>query len=148
MARKHRSASALLASKDRSRTRRGGPSVDTLIHELRVQAEEISAQNALLLRVQDQLEEARDRYADLYDLAPIGYLSLDQRGTILDVNLVGAELLGSNRAFLTNLPLYSVIAEADRRPLKLFLDRTEDGTALPMEIEVRSRRTPPRVLRL
>src|SRR5215212_11701113 len=66
--------------------------VRELIHELQVYSEEITVQNEQLLKAQSELEEARDRFADLYDFAPIGYLSLDENGIITEINLSGAAL--------------------------------------------------------
>ncbi len=42
-------------------------------------------QNQELRRAQEALEAARDKYADLYDFAPIGYLTVDENGQILGV---------------------------------------------------------------
>jgi len=81
-----------------------GPSpvenVQKLVHELRVHQVELEMQNEELRNAQEELAESRDRYFDLYDFAPIGYFTLDEKGVILEVNLTGADMLGSNRAGL------------------------------------------------
>ena len=71
-----------------------------LIHELRVHQIELEMQNEELRNAQLELAQSRDRYFELYDFAPIGYFTLDERGLILSVNLAGADLLGSERASL------------------------------------------------
>jgi len=47
---------------------------------------------------QRELEISRQRYADLYDLAPVGYLSLTRSGGIREINLAGARMLGMGRS--------------------------------------------------
>src|SRR5262245_6740208 len=104
-----------------TRSSSGGLMVHELIHELQVYMEEVTVQNEQLLKTQHELEVARDRFADLYDFAPIGYLLLDVHGTILDINLAGAALLGKPRAFLQKLPLTSLVSKQDRERLRVFL---------------------------
>ncbi|NDU85749.1 MAG: EAL domain-containing protein [Ferrovum sp.] len=60
------------------------------------------------------MEEARDRYIDLYDFAPIGYLTLDHEGKIEEINLTGAKLLGVERAKLIKRRFDLFIASRDR----------------------------------
>src|ERR1041385_8229582 len=68
-----------------------------VIHELRVHQEEIRVQNDQLIDAQRSLEQSRDRYANLYDFAPISYVTLDRNGVVLEINLTGCKLLGVER---------------------------------------------------
>ncbi len=75
-----------------------------LVHELQVHQTELEAQNFELRQTHQQLEETRDRYADLYDFAPVGYLTLEDNGRILEINLTGAAMLGWERQNIVDQP--------------------------------------------
>jgi signal transduction histidine kinase len=75
-------------------------SKSALHHELAINEIEIAMQNDELRRTQTQLAEARDRYLDLYDFAPVGYLTLDARGVVIEANLSAAALLKIGREFM------------------------------------------------
>ena len=83
------------------------------IFQLQVFREETRQQNEELIQAQRRLERARDRYADLYDSAPIGYLSLDGSGVVEEINLTGARLLGLERERIVGKPLLFAVAERD-----------------------------------
>ena len=72
-------------------------------HELRVHQIELEMQNEELRRSQSELATSRARYFDLYELAPVGYLSFSQQGIILEANLTFATLLGVERRALIRL---------------------------------------------
>ena len=63
-----------------------------------------------LRRTQAALEEARDRYLDLYEFAPVGYLSISGSGLIEEANLASASLLGAERQSLLGNRLVSFVA--------------------------------------
>jgi PAS domain S-box-containing protein len=85
-----------------------------LLHELRVHQIELEAQNEELRRAQERLEASRTQYFQLYDLAPVGYFSISEKGVILEANLTGANLLGVLQRELRAQPFSSFILKTDR----------------------------------
>jgi PAS domain S-box-containing protein len=85
-----------------------------LLHELRVHQIELEMQNEELRRAQVELDTARARYFDLYDLAPVGYCTLSEQGLILEANLTAATLLGVARGGLVQQPISRFIFQADQ----------------------------------
>ena len=87
---------------------------EKLLHELQVHQIELEMQNDELRTAQAALEASRDRYVDLYDFAPVGYLTLTADGLIAETNLTGAMLLGVERANLLHKSFVSMVAPEDR----------------------------------
>jgi PAS domain S-box-containing protein len=76
------------------------PASSALLHELRVHQIELEMQNEELRRSQLELEEAHNQLMDLYDFAPVGFVTLDGDGVITSANLTAASLLGVERGSL------------------------------------------------
>lgn len=70
---------------------------EELLHKLQVYEVELEVQSEALRQAQVELEESYDRYVNLYDFAPVGYLTLTSEGLITEINLTGAALLGVQR---------------------------------------------------
>jgi two-component system cell cycle sensor histidine kinase/response regulator CckA len=81
-----------------------------LFHEL----QELEMQNGELRRIQHELEISRSRYFDLYRFAPVGYLSLDDKGVIQDANLAAAAMLGVVLLDLLKKQITQFIFDEDR----------------------------------
>ena len=75
-------------------------------------------QNEELRRSRAEVEAGLERYTELYDFAPVGYLTLGRDGTIRQVNLTGAQLLGGERARLPGRRFGVLVAEPDRAASK------------------------------
>ena len=84
-----------------------------LLHELQVHQIELEMQNDELRRTQAELDTVRARYFDLYDLAPVGYFTIDKSGLITEVNCAGATLLGVAKHPLIGQPFSRFIYSED-----------------------------------
>ena len=84
-----------------------------ILHELRVHQIELEMQNEELRRTQIELEAAKERYFELYDLAPAGYVTVSEKGLILEANLTAETLLGVARKALLRQPLSRFIHKDD-----------------------------------
>ncbi len=92
-----------------------------LVHELEVHQLELELQNRALRDAQGLLEESRARYAELYDYAPVGHITLDRSGIIRELNLTAASLLAKERRFLFGRPLRQLLTPPSRRALDAHL---------------------------
>jgi PAS domain S-box-containing protein len=132
--------------------KKSGPEldVDRLYRELQIHQVELEEQNRELREIQQRLEESRDRYADLYDFSPVGYVDLDGSGSIRSVNLAGAAMLGEARSRIIGKRFNFFVALRDRG---IFIDhlnrcrtakgrvtaevaiRSDGGTLLPVQLQ-------------
>lgn len=112
-----------------------------LLHEVHVYQEELTVQNEELLRAQSALEETRDRFIDLYDFAPNGYVTLDPNGLVLQINLTGAAMLGRRRDAIEGMPMLGFAHQEHRVRLLDFLRRCrsyESGPEVVAELMMRT----------
>ena len=93
----------------------------------RLSLEQIRQEWSWLREAMPEAEASRERYVDLYDFAPVGYLILDRNGCICDINLTGARLLGRTRFQILGNPLLPLIERTDRRKYLEHLSRLRRG---------------------
>jgi PAS domain S-box-containing protein len=98
--------------------------IQELVHELGTHQIELEMQNEELRKTRDELELARNQYAELYDFAPIGYFTLDANGFIEGANLIGAHMLELERGLLLKRAFTSFIAEPTDK--EVFAKHRED----------------------
>jgi len=118
------------------------------LHELRVHQIELEMQNEDLRLAHEALEASRASYFDFYDLAPVGYVTVSEQGTILEANLTAAALLGVNRGALIKQPITRFILPDDQdiyyRHSKQLFETHSTGsgqTGEPQVCEMRMQRT-------
>lgn len=115
---------------------KGAPAVniafehERLLHELQVHQIELETQNRELREAQLLLESSRDRYADLYDFAPVGYVTFDDKGVIREINLTAAGMLGVERTRLVGVPFQLHIAREDLALFREHLGKLESPEEL------------------
>jgi PAS domain S-box-containing protein len=107
-----------------------------LIYELSVHQIELEMQNDELRAAEQRLEEAREQYFDLYDLAPVGYFSISEKGIILEANLTGANMLGVLPRDLRSRQFTGLIVEADQY-IYYYLRKQLFTTKAPQVCEMR-----------
>jgi diguanylate cyclase (GGDEF)-like protein/PAS domain S-box-containing protein len=95
----------------------------TLVHDLQTHRIELEMQNDELRRIQEELVESRDRYTNLYNFAPVGYVTVSDKGMIVEANLTLSAMLGVDRGALVGHPLSAFVAREDQDVLYLYRKR-------------------------
>jgi PAS domain S-box-containing protein len=85
-----------------------------ILHELRAHQIELEMQNEELLRIQANLNAARERYFDFYNLAPVGFCSISKQGLITETNLTVTTMLCADRTTIINQPFTRFIHKEDQ----------------------------------
>lgn len=110
-------------------------SAQQLLHELQVHQLELEMQNEDLRATRSALEESRDRFSDLFEFAPVGYLDLGLDGSIDAINQTGADMLKRERASLGSVPFDSLVSPQDSARWCDFFSRAS-GQAGPSSCEL------------
>jgi PAS domain S-box-containing protein len=100
-----------------------GNETQRLFHELQVHQIELELQNEELNHANAAASAALEKFTDLYDFAPVGYFSLDEKGLMAELNMAGAVLLGVERSRLTGRRFQLFVVPNDRPVFQSFLDR-------------------------
>lgn len=105
---------------------------------LRIYQEELRQQHEALCVAQMELEASRDRYAELFEYAPVGYAVLSSSGAVEEINFTGAAMFGYSRAWIVKSPFQLYVAKTD---IPRFLEhltrcKSEDGPIIT-ELEIK-----------
>jgi PAS domain S-box-containing protein len=109
-----------------------------LFHELQVHQIELEMQNEELQRTRSEVEEGLSRYTELYEFAPVGYLTVNLQSEIRQVNLTGTRLLGLERSHLIGKRLALLVDGDSRAVFNGFLAKVfENGTKESCDVVIR-----------
>lgn len=115
-----------------TRMPRSDADVRKQLHELQVSQIELEMQNCALTELQQAkmgIEAGLERFTDLYDFAPVGYFTLDRDGTLSEINLTGARLLGLARSQLIGQRFSAFVLAASKPELQAFLNQVFSSAA-------------------
>ena len=101
-----------------------------LIHELEVHQIELELQNEELLLARSAALESIEKYTELYDFAPTGYYTLSKEGEIIELNLLGAKMLGKERSLLKNSSFMFFISNESKSIFHHFLIKVFNSQTL------------------
>ena len=99
-----RQAEAILKEGKDQNVATGNNALLGIIHELEIHQIELDLQNEELRRTAKELEAARDEYFDLYHFAPVGFVTLNEKGKIEQINKAAANMLNRSNGFLEGQP--------------------------------------------
>ena len=112
--------------------------IKKLVHELHTHQVELEIQNEDLRKAYISLENLRENYHELFDLAPCGYLKLNQSGCIVEANCTAAEMLAIDKIFLINKKFTDfVIDEYQDEFYRIYSKYNEDSGKQDCEIKLK-----------
>jgi len=133
-----------LAAKGPDLERMPWDDLQELVQELQAHQGELEKQNQALHRSQEVLAKSHDRYATLYEFAPVAYFTLDPHGLISEVNDAGIRLLGESRDSLLQTPFIRFVAPGNHEAFQAHLQaRLTDGVSRSDDLLLRPHQGPP-----
>ena len=92
-----------------------------LLHELDAHQIELEAQNEELREARTVLQEVSEKYTDLYNVAPLGYFTISEKGEIIETNFIGSQMLGNDPSNLKNSRFGFFVSEETKSVFNNFL---------------------------
>jgi signal transduction histidine kinase len=94
-----------------------------LVHELELHQIELEMQNEELRQTRSEAMNSAEKYIELYNFAPAGYVTLTKDGQIIEINQFGSQMLGNEPSKLKNSYFYSYVSDETKEVYKDFLKR-------------------------
>jgi PAS domain S-box-containing protein len=104
--------------------------VNKLLHNMRVHQIELQLQNEELHAIQNELELSQTKYFELYDMAPVGYITLNDKSIIIEANLTFCELLGCLRQDILNTLFTDLINAEDQEIYNRFNKQVHSSSTI------------------
>ena len=113
-----------------------------LIRDLKIKQIQIEVQKQELIQQRNLLETSNDKYADLYDFSPAGYLNIDDHGIITEANLTSTEILGVEKKYLVKVPFINFLLIKDTKRFFSFLRECKKHNSRQVdEFSINNRKT-------
>lgn len=127
-----------------SATQKGDQKQREYVRQLEIVHDDLEQQNQSLRQSQFELESSRDHFAELFDTAPVCFVTLTQAGLIREINLPGMRLLGTSNERVVGWPFLNFIALDDHRVFSAHLRRCRENAdpTRPLSVELRLKRKP------
>jgi diguanylate cyclase (GGDEF)-like protein/PAS domain S-box-containing protein len=120
-----------------------------LVHELEVHQIELELQNYELIQARSEVEKSLNHYTDLYDFAPVGFVTLDRKEAVIAVNLAGAALVGIGRSALIGWHFGQLVEAKYRTDFSGFIRTVFASTSkLSCELELLNNGAQPLVVQI
>lgn len=114
--------------------------IDKLIEELNIYRIELELQNKELLDYQEYLHEEKEKYSELYDFAPVGYITLNEDGKIIEINRTAAQLLATKKLMAKSLQFSQFIEENSQDEFYFYMKNIRE-THKRQSCEIRMKRS-------
>ncbi len=111
-----------------------------IMHELQVHQIELEIQNEELRVVQNLLDISREKYFNLFNFAPVGYITLNKKGIIIETNFTASNLLGVVKSEMINKAFTRFIFKEDQDIFYLFRKRLVESK-LNQQFDLRIKRS-------
>lgn len=109
------------------------------LEELRVHQEELRTQNEALFLAQSEVEQLSQRYEELFEQAPVGYLVLDAQAQVVQANAQACRLLGADSKKLLQHGLAHTLQAHDRQQFRETLSKAQQQPHHIQTVQLRTR---------